>query len=214
MSCDRRLSIKDKESLYFWINKGIWKSQSYSGAEAALFQPPESVSTPRYPNTMTSKRLWWLTNSRSPTQLFLLKLTQISGSWHCKGFLGSLQLLSFSEVTFKKNKIKLKNTKPQASAQNEALRCSQQDGAFRVCTVQTGAMQRWLRWLGKIQRCSWIAVEKGLMCNHWTWKRLRGIHLISPHEKNHIPQPCKSYWERMKNERKDQAAFQLCPQIK
>lgn len=118
------------------------------------------------------------------------------------------------KLHLKKNKIKLKNTKPQASAQNEALRCSQQDGAFRVCTVQTGAMQRWLRWLGKIQRCNWIAVEKGLMCNHWTWKRLRGIHLISPHEKNHIPQPCKSYWERMKNERKDQAAFQLCPQIK
>lgn len=169
---------------------------------------------------MTFRRLWWLINSRSPIELFSLKLTQISCSQHCKGFLDSLQLLSFSEVTFK-NKIKLekkkKKTSPQASAQNVALkapRCSQQDGAFKVCMVWTGAMQRWLRWLGKIQRCSQIAVEKGLMCNHWTWKRLRGIHLISPHEKNHILQPCKSYWERMKNERKDQAAFQLCPQIK
>lgn len=173
MVSDRELSVKDKESLYFWLNKGIWRSQSYSGAEEALFQLPENVSIPWYQNTMTFRRLWWFINSRSPTELFLLKLTQISCSWHCKGFLDSVQLLSSSEATFK-NKIKLekkKNSKPQASAQNVALkapRSSQQDGAFRVYMVWTGAMQRWLRWLGKIQRSSQIAVEKGLMCNHWT----------------------------------------------
>lgn len=179
MGCDRKLSVKYKESLYFCSNKGIWKCRSYNGAEEALFQPQESVSMPLYQNTMTTRKIWWLLNSRTPTLLFLFKLTQISGSWHCTGFLGSLQLHSFPEVAFLK-KTQAPSPCPQRSMKKVPATEGRQGQAGR-CLQWVGAVMDWshaevAKMTSKqVQRCSRIAIEKVLVCLHWTWNRFTGI---------------------------------------
>lgn len=38
-------SVKDKANLYFWLNKVIWKSQSYSRAEAATWKCEHAMAS-------------------------------------------------------------------------------------------------------------------------------------------------------------------------
>ena len=152
MGCDRKLSVRYKGSLYFCSNKGIWKHQSYDGAEEALLQLRESMSMPLYQNTTTSRRIWQLANSRTPTQLFLLKLTQISGPWHRTGFLGSLWLHLFPEFTFKKTQ----KTKTQALSP-----CPQRSAKkFSATEGRQGQAGRRLQGVGAVMDWSHAEVAK------------------------------------------------------
>lgn len=100
MGYHRIFSVRYKETLNLCSNKGIWKHQSYNGAEEALSQTRETVSMLPYKNATSPRKVWWLVNSGTPTQPVLLELAQVSAPWHCRGFLGSLQLLSSPEVPF------------------------------------------------------------------------------------------------------------------